>query len=66
MERDVDIDYTNWRGEREWRRVTPINSLFTHTEHHPRQQWLLLCRDHKHGGERRLFAHEGIHEWRPV
>lgn len=62
--REVMIDYTNWRGERRVRRITPISVAWTNTEHHPKLQWLLLCMDWEHGGERRMFAMSGIHEWR--
>lgn len=61
--RYVVIDYTNWRGERRERVVMPISFAWTHTEHHPVPQWLLLATDVERG-ERRMFAMSNIHSWR--
>lgn len=60
--RKVVIDYTNWRGVRRYRTVTPISIAFTHTEHHPKDQWLMLAHDEEKK-ERRWFALEMVHGW---
>jgi hypothetical protein len=59
------IDYTNWRGERKWRRIKPTGRIaFESTEWHPKPQWLLYAWD-----EANLikgFALTDIHEIRPL
>lgn len=56
------IDYTNWRGERRERTVTPISIVFGPTEWHPEPQWLLEAIDSEKGLRR--FAMANIHSWR--
>lgn len=41
--------YTNYRGEYSERRATPIRFEFTHTEHHPEEQWIMFAMDHDKG-----------------
>ena len=60
----VFLDYTNWKGERRTRRVTPITVDFTSTEWHPEPQWLLTALDLDKGGEVRTFAMKDIHSWK--
>lgn len=40
------IDYTNWRGERQWRAVKPLHIAFESSEWHPEFQWVMhaICR----------------------
>lgn len=56
----VWIDYTNYRGEREWRKVRPIRVIFDSNEWHPVKQWLLTAQDVEKQ-EMRTFAFSGIH-----
>lgn len=64
--RDVIIDYTNHRGERSKRKITPNGvCLFKKTAYHPRTQWLLPAYDHSKGTQRE-FAMDMIHGWTPV
>ena len=62
--RAVRIDYTNWRGEREWRRILPLRLIFDSNEFHPEPQWLLVATDLDKAAERH-FAMQDIHAWRP-
>jgi predicted DNA-binding transcriptional regulator YafY len=61
----VEIDYTNWRGERRQRQIVPLHITWTSTEHHNDPQWLLLAYDPEKR-ETRYFAMMNIHGWRPV
>lgn len=59
----IVIDYTNHRGERADRWVSPRSLDHKETEWHPGLQWILTGRDlTKHAT--RSFAMSGIHEWR--
>jgi hypothetical protein len=58
----VFLDYTNYKGERNWRKVRPIRLWYGRTEHHPRDQWLLDAWDIDRGAER-TFALHGILRW---
>jgi hypothetical protein len=59
----IVIDYTNHRGERTDRWVSPMSLDHKETEWHPGLQWILTGRDlQKHAT--RSFAMSGIHEWR--
>jgi predicted DNA-binding transcriptional regulator YafY len=58
----VVIDYTNHRGERRNRRVTPKHLAFTSNEWHATEQWLLVARD-EDICEDRTFALSQIHRW---
>jgi len=65
-DRDVIIDYTNHRGERALRKITPSGTVhFKKTAYHPRMQWLLPAFDHSKG-QHREFAMDHIHAWTPV
>lgn len=59
----VWIDYTNWRGERRWRSVCPIQIVFESNEWHKECQWFLEAHDFD-SREIRTFALSNIHEWR--
>ena len=58
----VIIDYTNYKGERERRTVTPKNIAFKSTEFHPQTQWILHAYD-EDKKEFRDFAMANIHSW---
>lgn len=60
----VIIDYTNHRGERALRRISPIRLSFwpTGTEHHPAPGWYLEALDLDRNA-RRVFAMADIHGW---
>ncbi|WP_296206150.1 hypothetical protein [uncultured Hyphomicrobium sp.] len=58
----VVVDYTNYRGERRWRRIIPLQLVFTSNRWHPKPQWLLRAID-KDKREARAFALTGIHAW---
>lgn len=61
----VEIDYTNWRGERRVRRVEPLYIVWETENHwHPQPQWLLYAEDAD--GARKAFAMNNIHSWKQV
>jgi len=62
---DVEIDYTNHRGERRWRRVLPMKLTYGLSEWHPGNQWILLAHCHEKN-QAREFAMSEVHGWRPV
>lgn len=41
----VDILYTNYKGERAWRRILPVKIWFGSTEWHPVEQWFVDAED---------------------
>ena len=57
--RRIRLDYTNWRGERRWRVVEPLELWFGATPHHPGHQWFLRATDTEKG--LRDFALLDIH-----
>lgn len=59
---EVEIVYTNHRGETAKRRITPRGIWFGATEWHREQQWLLDAYDHDVDGTR-SFAVADIHGW---
>lgn len=61
----VRIDYTNFRGERAWRRVVPLRWVFETTEWHPEEQWIMYGIDLDKMRERG-FAMKDIHKWEPA
>lgn len=60
---EVLIDYTNWRGERRWRRVRPLRIEFENSEWHHETQWILHAVDVEMAANRE-FAMKDIHEWK--
>lgn len=60
----VEIDYTNWRGERSKRRILPQRVVWENNEWHPDTQWLLEAIDIEKR-EARTFALANIHSWVP-
>jgi predicted DNA-binding transcriptional regulator YafY len=62
---DVTIDYTNWRGERRVRTVTPLRFYFGLSNFHSKEgaQWIMVAYDPEKGSERE-FAMQHIHAWK--
>lgn len=58
----VEIDYTNYRGERAKRLIRPQQIWFGATEWHPKPQWLLTAHDLEKDAIRD-FAMDQIHHW---
>jgi predicted DNA-binding transcriptional regulator YafY len=56
------IDYTNYRGERAWREISPLSMFFGSNEWHPERQWFLSAIDIEKG-QGRTFAMKDIHAW---
>lgn len=66
MRVDVDIDYTNYRGERAVRRIIPVEMTFSASlPWHSEVQWTLLALDVEKR-EHRSFAMKDIHSWKVV
>jgi predicted DNA-binding transcriptional regulator YafY len=65
-EHSVRIDYTNWRGERRQRVVTPRKIVWSYNRWHPKQQWLLEAYDVEGDDVLKTFAMSNIHSWEPV
>lgn len=65
-ENKVQIDYTNWKGERRERLITPRQGgiFWGSNEWHKEPQWLLRAFCHEKKAER-VFAVKDIHSWRP-
>ena len=61
----VKIDYTNWRGERRERMISPQRLVFGANQWHKTAQWLLVATDCQSDRER-SFAVKDIHSWTPV
>jgi predicted DNA-binding transcriptional regulator YafY len=59
----VEILYTNYRGEKGWRRIRPLRMRFGQTSWHPDSHWLLDALDLDKKAER-SFAMRDIGEWR--
>jgi predicted DNA-binding transcriptional regulator YafY len=61
----VEIDYTNWRGERMVRRIVPCVIVFCNTPHHPEAQWMIEAFDvERDGRPTRFFPLANIHSWK--
>ena len=58
----VDIDYTNWRGERGIRMIRPLRIEWASNQWHPEPQWLLIAHDAKTNSDR-TFAMQNIHSF---
>lgn len=65
LDRLVELDYTNHRGERAVRRVQPLGLRFESTEWHPEPQWVLQAFDLDRRAER-SFALQDVHSWNPA
>ena len=63
---NVEIDYTNYRGERSVRTIQPIRIFFGRDQWHiTADQWLLEAYESEKKNIR-YFAMNGIHSWRQV
>jgi len=62
QEREVWIDYTNYKGERRWRLVRPMNVWFGTSAWHRGTQWFLHA-DDVEKGQVRDFEMASIHAW---
>ncbi len=65
-DKEVLIDYTNWKGERKIRKIHPTGRMqYMSTKWHPEEQWLLEARDLEGGDVLKWFAMKDIHAWVP-
>lgn len=62
---DVEIDYTNHRGERSKRFIRPVKLTWGLSEWHPGNQWILLAFCYEKQSHRE-FAMSSIHSWAPA
>ena len=58
----VRIDYTNYKGNRSWRTISPDTIAYSSNKWHPERQWLLRAWDSEKKAMRE-FAMKDIHEW---
>lgn len=65
MKQVVEIDYTNWRGERSKRRIVPLSLTWENNKWHPETQWMLNAID-VDKRQTRIFALASIHSWVPA
>jgi predicted DNA-binding transcriptional regulator YafY len=67
MTKRVEIDYTNWKGERRTRIVRPIHGgmQHSHNQYHPKSQWLFQAVDEE-TGKVKTFAMAGLHSWKTI
>lgn len=64
MGKVVLIDYTNWQGRREQRRIKPISLHFEVNNFHEGEQWFIRARALDRPNEPfRMFALKNIHSW---
>jgi len=61
----VQIDYTNYKGERRWRTVRPMKIWFGVSVWHPGEQWFLHA-DDMDKSQVRDFSLATIHAWAPA
>lgn len=68
IRKQVDVDYTNYRGERRGRRIEPVDGQlqFNYNEYHSEPQWLIIALDITGDGTLKTFAMAQIHSWKPV
>ena len=62
---DVQIDYTNHRGERSMRYIRPLKLTWGLSKYHKGVQWILLAHDLNKNASRE-FAMKDIHSWMPA
>lgn len=60
--KEIKILYTNYRGETSERNIIPKEIIFSATEWHPEEQWLLVADDLDKKAER-SFAMKDIKKW---
>lgn len=61
----VEIDYTNWRGERRLRGIYPQFLWWGTTAHHKESQFFLKATDAEKN-DTRDFAMKDIHSWKQL
>lgn len=61
----VEITYTNYRGEKGNRRISPKNIYYGSTQHHSEPQWLLSAYDMDKQAFRD-FAMKDISSWQEL
>ena len=57
----ITTSYTNWKGKRRLRTLTPLQMVFGSTKWHPDPQWLIRARD-EDIDEKRAKALKIMHE----
>jgi predicted DNA-binding transcriptional regulator YafY len=62
---DVEIDYTNYQGQRATRRIKPMNMKFGANQWYPEPQYLMLAYDYEKEALRE-FAMKSINSWTVV
>lgn len=62
---DVEVDYTNHRGERRLRRIRPLRFFYGANEWHPVPGHMCYAMD-LDGHQFRYFALSGVHSWREL
>lgn len=67
VRKQIDIDYTNHRRLRYWRRIQPIDGqlFWNYNDYHPDPQWLLRAIDVSGDQTLKWFAWKDIHAQRP-
>jgi hypothetical protein len=61
----VVVNYTNYRGETQDRKIRPIRIWFGSTQWHPTEQWLMDAIDLERNVQR-TFAMCDIHNWEDI
>jgi hypothetical protein len=64
VKEQVWIDYVNYRGERKWYRILPVNMRFGNNDFYAEDQWLIEAMDLDSPGVVREFAWYHIKETR--
>lgn len=52
MDKEIDLEYTNWKGDTRIRKVIPLRVWYGSTKFHGAPQWLLKVRDLEKDAER--------------
>lgn len=55
ISRDLEVVYTNWRGERRARTIRPVSIFFGSNRFHATVQWMMIAWDVEKG-QVRTFA----------
>lgn len=61
--KEVQILYTNWKGETRMRRIIPLSIEYKSTTWHKEEQWILNALDVEKN-EERGFAVKDIKSWK--
>ena len=65
QEKQVEILYTNYKGETRMRKIIPLNIEYKSTEWHKEEQWLLNAFDVAKQVDR-SFALKDIKSWKEI